>query len=153
MYCIICGKFANFGLASEQVIKWCKSHKIPGCINLTLFSQMKSTRLCRFCPKKASFNYPGMKNPAVCKTHISPNMTSYANKKCLANKCKIRAIYGFTDDMRTIYCKEHRRVGTEDIINNICNIPGCKNVSKYNIIRSLIPIYCESHKRQDMVEI
>lgn len=150
MHCIKCGKFANFGLASTQVIQYCRDHKINGCINLTRALGLRSTRNCIYCSRKANYNHPGMHHPRSCHVHKTTGMVAYYKRTCNNQPCDERAVYGF-DDMVTVYCEAHKKPGMLNIIHGVCHTLGCKKESKYKSHGGLHPTHCEDHRGRDQI--
>jgi hypothetical protein len=139
---------ANFGNPENKIAEYCKTHKLPGMIDI-------KNKRCIFnnCNKQPRFGYPKSKLAEYCKTHSLPDMIDIKSKRCIFNNCLIKPNFGNPESKIAKYCKTHKLPGMIDIKNKRCIFNNCNKQSRFGNLGSKIAEYCKTHSLPGMIDI
>jgi len=106
-----CNVRPSFNLPGITFGIYCKKHKLPRMIDVINYKCSEET-----CDTQCIYGIPG-KKPTKCSEHKQIGMLSYPRRKCVNNKCRELALYGYT---RQLHFKEHKKDDEYDLVQDEC---------------------------------
>lgn len=145
--CWICPKFACFGAADGGRAMHCRSHKVPGEVDVVHLA----TR-CAFtgCEKQGRYGTPtvrrlgAVRRGLLCAGHRKDGQEDIVSPRCaFSGGCKKRATFG--NGTRPVSCAEHRGAENDvDLRHGLCKAPFCTRRASFGTGRRATA--CVVHK-------
>jgi len=144
----ICIKYAYYGYIDNEPL-FCKEHTSSDMVNVKAFK----TKECKHpnCKTQPSFGFLGEKSQ-FCAEHKEEGMIDVVNKKCVHEKCGVRARYEYFGQIIPKYCIEHKKKDMMDITRVKCSYEGCKIIPSFGT-ESDSKKYCAEHREEGMKDV
>jgi hypothetical protein len=157
----ICKEFATYGYDQGENI-FCKTHMLNDMI-LTFEQEQilelgeyeaKKKRKCYYisCNVEATYNFPEIKKPICCKSHILSGMIDIKHRKCLVDDCTTRPTFNFDGLKKADFCAIHKKYDMIEVISKKCLFEECKKQPTYNF-EGKKAILCANHRENGMVDV
>lgn len=144
--CEKCVLHANFNFISEEIPRFCSTHKM---INMVDVTHAKCEVIG--CNKQSSCGYEVDGIKRRCGGHKFEDMIYLSLKYCTyENGCKVLASFGYKGEEHPKKCEDHKLDGMISLLGKRCegileNGDKCITRATYGIKGSRSPIFCKFH--------
>ena len=99
------------------------------------------------CKKRAYYGRVYGEKPEFCPEHGKKRrFINVKNKRCIKNRCNIRASYGVRGKGAE-YCAKHgKEIGLTNIVSRLCLKKGCTKHPRFGPLNGKKRTHCKEHK-------
>mmetsp|Transcript_44554 Transcript_44554/g.89485 ORF Transcript_44554/g.89485 Transcript_44554/m.89485 type:complete len:278 (-) Transcript_44554:105-938(-) len=146
--CLLCPRFASFGLPNARRPTYCSGHKTAHSVDI-----VHTSLLCSFegCAKQAIFGQVGA-HELRCGEHKLRTDTDLRSKKCSHSGCQKRATHGRRGS-RAVRCAEHKEEEEISLRHKLCAARSCYRRPSFGTREDGISRFCRQHKRPSDVDV
>lgn len=135
-----CNQYAFLADANKKSAKiYCLYHG-----KITMINIMKMN--CKYCDKRAFFNYPNLSIPKFCNDHKQFNMIVSIKRICRKKLCKNYASFNKKGKIMPKYCNIHAKNRMINV-KYICRVKKCLNLAQYSYLGGYYPLFCYDHRK------
>lgn len=144
---VACKLEPNFGDPKEGRAAFCRSHKLPGHVDVRLRGVCEVPN----CKRYRLFGDRNADAARFCAEHKMAHHVDIVNRRCkLPDGCDKQASFGDERDKIPLYCVAHKLVGHTNVRRKTCKFEGCTSHSSFGEINGPAE-WCALHRSARMV--